>query len=205
MSFRVNWPQFSDEFLAEARARLTAALNKNQLSSKIAGDIAVTELDMGSQPPDLEILEIGELGDGLFRGIFKLTYVGDAFLVLQTKVQANPLGHCRRMPGLLGRHNPATFASKPLQVPMKLRISHLKLRGIIVLVVEKDKGVTLVFKNDPLETVTINSTFDDIPPIRRFLQETIEEQLRCLFHTDIPQMIHALSKIHQQQRQSASA
>ena len=33
------------------------------------------------------MLEIGELGDDKFRGVFKLKYSGDAFIVLQTKVQ----------------------------------------------------------------------------------------------------------------------
>ncbi|CAG8544127.1 4030_t:CDS:2 [Diversispora eburnea] len=45
---------------------------------------------------------------------------------------------------------------------MLLRLSNLKLRGIIVLVVSKQKGITLVFKNDPLEKVDVTSTFDSI-------------------------------------------
>lgn len=40
-----------------------------------------------SQPPELEILEIGDLSTDRFRGIFRLTYTGDAYIVLQTKVQ----------------------------------------------------------------------------------------------------------------------
>lgn len=39
------------------------------------------------QPPELEILEIGDLSTDRFRGIFRLTYAGDAYIVLQTKVQ----------------------------------------------------------------------------------------------------------------------
>lgn len=39
------------------------------------------------QPPELEILEIGELGNDKFRGIFKLNYAGDAYIEVQTKVQ----------------------------------------------------------------------------------------------------------------------
>jgi distribution and morphology protein 34 len=34
-------------------------------------------------------LEIGELATDKFRGIFKLTYSGDAYIVLQTKVQVS--------------------------------------------------------------------------------------------------------------------
>ena len=39
------------------------------------------------QPPELEIRDIGDLTMDQFRGIFRLTYAGDAHLVLKTKVQ----------------------------------------------------------------------------------------------------------------------
>jgi len=47
----------------------------------------VTEFNLGSVPPDLEILEIGDLAEDRFRGIFKMCYSGDAFLTLKTRVQ----------------------------------------------------------------------------------------------------------------------
>lgn len=44
------------------------------------------------------MLEMGELSMERFRGIFKLTYNGDAHIVLQTKVQVHfldsPPGRC---------------------------------------------------------------------------------------------------------------
>lgn len=76
---------------------------------------------------------------------------------------------------------------------MQMRISKLKLKGIIVLVVDKERGITLVFKNDPLESVNVNSTFDNIPNIRQLLQRQIEKQLRNMFQEELPQMIHNLS------------
>ena len=39
------------------------------------------------QPPELEIRDVGELTMDQFRGIFRLTYDGDAHIVLRTKVQ----------------------------------------------------------------------------------------------------------------------
>ena len=41
------------------------------------------------KPPELEIREIGELTMDQFRGIFRLTYDGDAHIVLRTKVQVS--------------------------------------------------------------------------------------------------------------------
>ncbi|KAJ3180307.1 ERMES complex subunit [Geranomyces variabilis] len=198
MSFKLNWPAFSTEFLEKAKAQLNAALNKGTDSrpSNIVGDILVHSLNMGTKPPDLEILEIGELQEERFRGIFKMAYTGDAHLELVTKVQANPLHTPRMSLAINGGRDGVLAANWPLVVPMRLKISNLVLRGIIVLVVDKHKGVTLVFKNDPLEKVDVNSTFDNIPNIRRFLQLQIETQLRKMFQEDLPALIHNLSLVY---------
>ncbi|KAJ1539532.1 ERMES complex subunit [Nowakowskiella sp. JEL0078] len=87
MSFVINWPKFSDEFIEKAKCQLTVALNKGEKPAKIVDEIIVRDLNMGTIPPELEILEIGDLAEERFRGIFKLTYTGDASVVLLTKVQ----------------------------------------------------------------------------------------------------------------------
>ncbi|CEP18625.1 hypothetical protein [Parasitella parasitica] len=204
MAFRFNWPEFDSEFYGEARSQLEAALNKGNKPKNIVDHISVTELNMGTTAPDLEILEIGELSTDKFRGIFKLTYCGDAYIVIQTKVQANPM-HAKESD--LPRHTrPSVLAAdQPLVVPMLLRISDLKLRGIVVLVVSKTKGITLVFKNDPLESILVSSTFDSVTSVRSFLQREIENQLRNLFQEDLPVMIHSLSLRHIQSEQEKAS
>lgn len=149
---------------------------------------------MGTQPPELEIRDIGDLTVDQFRGIFRLTYSGDAHLVLKTKVQANPLNHkqpdIHLMTGSIGM----LAAKQPLAVPMLLRLSHFRLSSYVVLVVSKQKGITLVFKTDPLQNVDINSTFDSIAVIQKFIQREIEGQLRQMFREDLPGIIHRLSQ-----------
>lgn len=158
----------------------------------------------------MEILEIGDLSRDRFRGIFRLTYAGDAHLVLSTKVQANPLSKPTPQPSSSSGSDPdgdtfmpfatasATrgilFAAAPLIVPMQLRLSHVRLRAIIVLVVSKTKGITLVFKNDPLESVQVSSTFDSVAVIAKYLQQEIEGQLKEVFREDLPGIIHRLSQ-----------
>jgi hypothetical protein len=78
---------------------------------------------------------------------------------------------------------------------MEMRISKVQLKGIVILVVDKDKGVTLVFKSDPLQSLVVNSTFDDVKNIQRMLQSRIESQVRNMFQSQLPQMIHNLSKL----------
>ena len=55
---------------------LTTALNKSPKPPIIVDDILVNELNLGSVPPELEILEIGDLAEDRFRGIFKMCYSG---------------------------------------------------------------------------------------------------------------------------------
>ncbi len=198
MSFNFKWPTFSEEFHASAAQMLNSALNRGPKPKVIADDILVEELGMGTIPPELEILEIGDLGTDRFRGIFRLTYAGDAHLVLKTKVQANPLSKPNRPDiGLFPSSNASRgilFAAAPLVVPMHLRLSSVKLRAIVVLVVSKAKGITLVFKNDPLESVEVSSTFDSVAVIQKYLQQEIEGQLREMFREDLPGIIHRLSQ-----------
>ncbi len=77
---------------------------------------------------------------------------------------------------------------------MTLRLSRLHLRAILILVVSASKGITLVFKNDPLQYVDVSSTFDSVEVIRGYLQQEIEGQLREMFREDLPGIIHRLSQ-----------
>ncbi|KAI5282440.1 ERMES complex subunit, partial [Ascosphaera acerosa] len=175
-----------------AQALLTAALNKSPKPPIIIDDIAVTELNLGSVPPELEILEIGDLAEDRFRGIFKMSYGGDAFLTLKTVVQANPLNTY-----LLTRHAFTSVrplaADAGLTIPLQITLSRFRLSGFVVLVFSKQKGLTVVFRNDPLESLSVSSTFDSIPFVRDFLQKAIEGQLRQLFMDELPAIIHRLS------------
>jgi len=76
---------------------------------------------------------------------------------------------------------------------MFLRLSSFQLSGIIILVFSKQKGLTLVFRNDPVESVNVSSTFDSVPAIQRFLQAEIERLLRDLMQDQVPAIIHKLS------------
>ncbi|KAL4260599.1 Mitochondrial distribution and morphology protein 34 [Pleurotus pulmonarius] len=194
MSFTFNWPRFSDQFHYDAIQMLNNALNKGNKPPVIADKIEVIELEMGTQPPELEIRDIGELTMDQFRGIFRLTYAGDAHLVLKTKVQANPLNHKQPDIHLMTGSRGMLAAKQPLVVPMLLRLSNFKLNSYVVLVVSKQKGITLVFKTDPLQNVDINSTFDSIAVIQKFIQREIEGQLRQMFREDLPGIIHRLSQ-----------
>ena len=72
-------------------------------------------------------------------------------------------------------------------------MSEIKLSAFIILVFSKQKGLTLVFRNDPLESLKVSSTFDSIQFVRDYLQRTIEGKLRDLMMDELPAIIHRLS------------
>jgi mitochondrial distribution and morphology protein 34 len=194
MAFNFNWsPLMADAgFYTRAQDLLTAALNKSPKPPIIVDDIKVTELNLGSIPPDLEILEIGDLAEDRFRGIFKMSYTGDAFLTLKTRVQANPLNTFLVTRPSFASPKPLAAAAG-LTIPLQITLSEFRLSGFVVLVFSKQKGITVVFRNDPLESLKVSSTFDSISFVRDYLQKAIEGQLRLLFMDELPAIIHRLS------------
>jgi mitochondrial distribution and morphology protein 34 len=191
MAFNFNWsPLMADT--SRARDMLTTALNKSPKPPIIVDDIIVTELNMGSTPPELEILEVGDLAEDRFRGIFKMSYTGDAFLTLKTRVQANPLNTYLSAKPTFASPQPLAAASG-LTIPLQITLSDIRLSGFVILVFSRQKGLTLVFRNDPLESLKVSSTFDSIPFVRDYLQKEIEGQLRVLFMEDLPAILHRLS------------
>ncbi len=112
MAFNFNWSPLTADasFYTRAQELLTTALNKSPKPPIIVDNILVNELNLGSVPPDLEILEIGDLAEDRFRGIFKMCYTGDAFLTLKTRVQV-----CIERTGRLGTLELRSVIGKPSQ------------------------------------------------------------------------------------------
>lgn len=80
-----------------------------------------------------------------------------------------------------------------MTIPVAITLSEIKLSAFIILVFSKQKGLTIVFRNDPLESLKVSSTFDSIQFVRDYLQRTIEQQLRNLMMDELPAIIHRLS------------
>jgi mitochondrial distribution and morphology protein 34 len=84
-------------------------------------------------------------------------------------------------------------AADGLTIPLSITLSHFKLSAFIIVVYSKHKGVTIVFRNDPLESLKVSSTFDSILFVRDYLQTTIENKLRTLIMDELPTIIHRMS------------
>ncbi|KAG5985973.1 hypothetical protein E4U54_005689 [Claviceps lovelessii] len=106
--------------------------------------------------------------------------------------QANPLNTYLDSKPSFTSPQPLAAASG-LTIPLSITLSDIKLSAFIILVFSKQKGLTLVFRNDPLESLKVSSTFDSIQFVRDYLQRTIEQQLRNLMMDELPAIIHRLS------------
>lgn len=200
MSFKVNWRSLeTDDLSSWTKELLTGALNSGERPNILASDISIKDLSFGKDAPNFEILEIGELERDRFRGIFKVSYEGDFSLTLHTKVQANPLNihHSNsldREVGLVPFITPDfALSSENFALPLDLKLSDLKINGIGIIVFSQSKGLTLVFKNDPLDSIAVSSTFDTVQVLATFLQNQIEKQIRDLFRETLPTLIHQVS------------
>ncbi|OWB55137.1 hypothetical protein B5S28_g1002 [[Candida] boidinii] len=217
MSFRINWESLQKKSLSTwSTSSLNEALNSGKKPNIINGEIQIVDLNLGNKAPDFEILEVGDLGPDKFRGIFKFKYDGDASITVNTKVQASPLtiysdniidtlieqnnGSLDDLDFLDNCSEISSFvkpkfndADVNFSIPLNLKLSEFKLSSIIIIVFSKTKGLTLVFKNDPLESISVNSSFDTIKPIAKFLQKKIELQISELFREQLPSLLYKFS------------
>lgn len=199
MSFNVNWNTLeSDSLRGWTIDILTGALNSGRRPNTLALGISIKDLNFGKVAPNFEILEIGELDKDRFRGIFKITYTGDFHLTLHTQVQANPLkihsdNSVEREISEENFITPRFLSNDAFNLPLDLKLSDLKILGIGIIVFSKTKGLTLVFRNDPLDSINVSSTFDDVHVLANFLQKQIEHQIRDLFRETLPTLIHQFS------------
>ena len=195
MAFNFNWSPLATDasFYERAKELLTNALNRaGPRPAIIVDDFLVSEFNLGDVPPELEIVEIGDLAEDKFRGTFKMRYQGDAVLSLKTKVQANPLNTFLVTRASFATPQPLAAATG-LTIPLQITLSDFRLSGFIILVFSRQKGLTIVFKDDPLESLKVSSTFDSIPFVANYLQKEIETQLRNLLMDELPAIIHRLS------------
>jgi len=199
MSLKFNWPDFNQQphFVELTKRSLTDVLNEGEKPTSVAGPIIVTGLAFGSQPPEIEILSINEasLSQEAFGASIQIMYEGDAFIELETVVQANPVSvtgsryssRSMKRVGILCAH-------KELEVPLKLKISQIKFAGILAINKTKD-SLDVRFKSDPLKSVQITSTFDSIASARKVVQRMVEGKLREFILVKLPIMASRLNDL----------
>ncbi len=181
MSFEFRWPLFDEPFKRDLAHQIEEAINYGPSSPIIIGRIAISTLEPGTIPPAVEILEIGELNLVSLRVLFRVAYRGDAKITLQLRVKYNPFS--------IGDDTDGNCIA-----PVELTVSNLVINAVVSVYANRCSGVTVAFKNDPLESIQINSSFDGISTIKSFIQTELETRVREALRTEVPKAIHELSR-----------
>lgn len=194
MSFKINWGAIEGDSMRNyTRELLEEALNTGDRPTVLCEGIEITGLEFGTIPPSFQILEIGDLGVDRFRGIFSFKYYGDASVTVKTGISASVLKNYNvsLKPKFIRPH--FVVSDCDFNVPLDLTLAKIRMSSIIIVVFSKTKGLTLVFKNDPLESIEVKSSFDTIRPIANFLQKKIESQIGELFREFLPSLLYKFS------------
>jgi distribution and morphology protein 34 len=206
MAFKFNWPRFDDKTIEEYKEKLTQLLNQasgDDRPSTIVGKICVTELCLGEQAPEIEILDMLEFSPENFKAVLKVSYEGECSIAISTQVKISPLGNSRNPNSELGLEKFGILAAhKSLVMPMTLRICKLELMGVLSVSISQENGVHAQFKNDPLRRISVESSFDEYPSIRRYLQRTIEGLLRGFLVDVFPNVVRRASSVLMQAAKS---
>ena len=154
--------------------------------------------------------------------LLEISYCSNGYLVLTTKVQANA-GTSPTPTTPSSTNSTAVAAHRPLVVPMSLTMTDLNLYGILKLSIIRKQGTTtgtadgvpaspivsrtplgsgmetsefqvsLNWINDPLNSITISSSFDSLSKVKENLQNEIESRLREALMHDLPLFIYKKS------------
>jgi hypothetical protein len=159
MSFKFDWEALANKELAQQiRARINQAVKADKNSERV-GSFYVTEINFGSQSPEITLVDVNELTESKVRTGFVFSYEGDATITFYTRIQLNPLLSSKPC-GMRGRQLMGVFqAHHSLIAPIYVSLSNLRLEGKVVVGYEKPY-VLISLKNEALKSVQVNSSFD---------------------------------------------
>jgi distribution and morphology protein 34 len=196
MAFEFNWPEFDPALVEEVKSKVTVLLNQGEKPEAICADLTVSELSFGTQAPHLELVDIPDVSENVFKAVFRVAYSGDGYLALRTKVQVNPFYPASSKTNRAIQDLGILIAHESVVVPLALKISQLQLEGVLEISLSKNDSqakVAAFFREDPLKSVTITSSFDEFGSVKKYLQETVEGSLRKLFVEDLPKIMDSVS------------
>lgn len=213
MSFKISWDPdlINASNFPHVAALLESALSKGPRPDGVIGPILVDHLYLGDSPPHLHIKSIIDLDKTRFKAVFSMVYAGNASITLRTRVQANLLRTAVTSSSSSSPPGTTTAAAAPpppppisvlpsflgalpsLAMPLQFTIHDFRLKGTVTLVVAKNRGAVLVFQDDPLQSIQISSSLDDLPSVSAKIKAEVEAEIRDVFRDSIPRVIYDLT------------
>jgi hypothetical protein len=186
MSFFFNWPTLNS-------LDLKSTINTFLDSFKVPQfpQIHMTELFLGDDVPQLDLLEIMELNDQKFKGSFRFTYNGALQLTFRSSIEINSINLIEfdtfTKPHFIS-------ANKSTVLPVDFTIGSIAI-DLQFTVVTKESTVIVVFQKDPQIDLDIKTTIDELMDEDLFemiKSDTLMMIQEYLKH-DLPSMISNLT------------
>lgn len=159
MSIQFDWAAVSSKDIVEQiRKQLNAAINSDEKADRV-GSAHITELNLGTTAPDLEIEDLNELSKDKIKTSFAFYYQGDASITFYTRTELNPMVNKSAVADRCQFHMSLYDPHLSLTAPIYITLSNLHLDGKVVVTFEKPYLI-VALKNEALKRVKVNSSFD---------------------------------------------
>lgn len=160
MALSFDWNALKNKDIVQRiRHKINESINSNE-NADVVGSMHITEINFGSQPPELEITEFHDITTNKIKTAFSFYYEGDASITFYTRVELNPLVSTMKTIGSQAREEMGVLNSHlSLTAPIYITLSHFQLEGKVVLSYEQPY-LFISLKNEALKKVKVNSSFD---------------------------------------------
>lgn len=186
MSFLFNWLDLS---VLDLKSSLNAVLSSTTIP-QLPQKVSISSLSFGEKPPRFEILDIIDLKENKFKGLFKFNYDGGLNVAFNTDYEANAIR--------LIDFDPFTkpnfvLTDKSTVLPVEFKIKNIKIDAILTVVF--NGRVTVVFNDDPFIDLDIETSLDE------FLDEDLFDMIKQdtlnliteMLKQDLPEMLHSMT------------
>lgn len=192
MSFKFNWQFFNVADLQKrCKDAFTASVASTRRPPSIAEPIRATDINFGSQPPEIVFREIKAVSLNRTHLVFSVKYSGDASITLETAVHANPLLESFNESNFFPFVQPKLVAAlTPFVLPFELKIQHVVLDTLIN-VIYTPQGVIITFGDDPIKHLEVQTSLDMIPMLNAMIAQILKVNLEVAFEEDIPESVWA--------------
>jgi len=186
MSFFFNWLDLSALDLKSSINSILSSTTIPQLPQKVS----ISSLSLSHKAPKFEILDIIDLNEEKFKGLFKFNYDGGLNVVFNTDYEANAI----KLIDFDSFTKPSfVLADKSTILPVAFKIKNIKIDAILTVVY--NGRITVVFNDDPFIDLDIETSLDEFldEDLFQMIKQDTLNMITDMLKQDLPEMLHSLN------------
>lgn len=165
MSFFFNW---LDLEFSDIKSKLNTILQTLPTSSTtqpknldlpLPQKIKIKTLSFGSNPPRFELLDVPELSERKFKGVFQFKYDGQLTLTINAEIEINAIN---LIPFDSFTRPHFVLSDKSTIIPVDFEIKDLKIDALLTAVYVKGEELIVVFNEDPVIDLELKTSIDEL-------------------------------------------